>query len=426
MKSIQKLLFLSQPKFPTARRRGVWTRQLGKAVFYMAMFLVYFSSVALAAQEKPQPEEPKVNPLEITTPDPLLPKPPKRGSLSPEEQSRLRQSLDELNTQATALLQGGKPLEAFDIWYRELRLRRALGYLEEVQALGRVGEIAWQRTQKYDAKVITLRLQEIQKEAENKKLMNFELLQALGKAYQQVRLLEPAVGVYEKILVDERTRGDVAAQEATLKTLAELNLAWFDYPKAAAAYEELLTQAQAKGDRINQVVYLQQLLYVYDKGKEPANALKAKQRLAETYLNQKDFTKIPALKIAIGSDYEALNQPDEASQNYQEAYSLAWSSRQFAYASEALKKLGALYRSHTQPDYALQVYEVLLKSEQQLSNFYGLMDAYDQMGQIYLEQKNYTQALAVYQKGLELAKSLQYQETYFTNQIERVTKQTSQ
>jgi hypothetical protein len=72
----------------------------------MAMFLVYFSSVALAAQEKPQPEEPKVNPLEITTPDPLLPKPPKRGSLSPEEQSRLRQSLDELNTQATVLLQG--------------------------------------------------------------------------------------------------------------------------------------------------------------------------------------------------------------------------------------------------------------------------------------------------------------------------------
>src|SRR4028119_889645 len=174
MKSIQKLLFLSQPKLPTARGRGVWARQLGKAIFYMVMFLVCFSSVALAAEEKPQLEEPKVNPLEITTPDPLLPKPPKRGSLSPEAQSILRQSLDEFNAQATVLLQAGKPLEAFDIWYRELRLRRALGYLEEVQALGRVGEIAWQRTQKYDAQVITGRLQAIQNEAEAKTSLNLE------------------------------------------------------------------------------------------------------------------------------------------------------------------------------------------------------------------------------------------------------------
>jgi hypothetical protein len=53
------------------------------------------------------------------------------------------------------MLQAGNAEGAFEIWYRELRLRRALGYLEEVRALGRVGEIAWQRTQKFDAQVIT-------------------------------------------------------------------------------------------------------------------------------------------------------------------------------------------------------------------------------------------------------------------------------
>ncbi|HEY9893215.1 MAG TPA: hypothetical protein V6D37_15690 [Candidatus Sericytochromatia bacterium] len=416
MKSLQKLLCPLQPKQP----------KLGKTAFSLALFLLCFSSTALAAPEKPNPEIPQVNPLEIRTPDPLLPQVPKKGTLNPEQQARLRQSLDELNTQATALLQADKAPEAFDIWYRELRLRRALGYVEEVQALGRVGEVAWQRTQKPDAQVITRRLQDIQKEAQEKKLMNFELLQALGQAYRQVRLLEPAVGVYEKILADVRTREDATAQEATLKTLAELNLAWFDYPKAAAAYEELFAQAQAKSDRVNELIYLQQLLYIYDKAKQPANALKIKQQLVQTYLNQKDFTKIPPLKTAIASDYEALNQPEEASQNYQEAYSLAWAARQFAFASEALKKLGALYRSHSQPEYALKVYEVLIQSEQQAFNFYGLMNAYDQMGQIYLEQKNYPQALAVYQKGLEVAKSLQYQEAYFANQIGRATRQSSQ
>jgi hypothetical protein len=54
------------------------------------------------------------------------------------------------------------------------------------------------------------------------------------------------------------------------------------------------------------------------------------------------------------------------------------------------------------------------------------MSAYDKMGQIYLDQKNYPQALTVFQQGLELAKSLQYQETYFANQIERVNQLSSQ
>ena len=416
MKFIQKSFYLIQPKLLS------W----GRATFWTATFLLCLGSVALAAQEKPKPEEPRVNPLEITTPDPLLPQLPKGASLSPEQQSTLKASLDELNAQAAALLQADNASGAFEIWYRELRLRRVLGTIEEVQALGRVGEIAWQRNQKFDVQVITGRLQAIQKEAQQKKSVNLELLQALGQAYQQVRVPGPAIEVYQQILADARTRSDTAAQETTLKTLAQLHMAWFDYPKAAATYEELLAQATAEGDRVQEVVYLQQLAYVYAQAKQPENSLRMKQQLAQSYLTQKDYTNLPALKIAIASDYEALNQPDQASQNYQEAYSLAWSLQQFAYASEALQKLGSLYHSHDQPDFALQVYEVLLKTEQQSYNFYGLMNAYDQMGQIYLEQKNYPKALNAFQQGLELAKSLQYQENYFTTQIERATQQSLQ
>lgn len=415
MKSRKKSFYLIHPK------RLSW----GRVTFWAAIFILCLSSVALAAQEKPKPEEPRVNPLEITTPDPLLPQLPKGASLSPEQQSELDQSLDELNAQAAALLQAGDEPGAFELWYRELRLRRRLGTVEEVQALGRVGEMAWQRNQKFDVQVITRRLQAIQKEAQEKKSVNLELLQALGQAYQQLRVPGLAIDVYQQILADARTREDTAAQETILKTLAQLHMAWFDYPKAAATYEELLTQATAEGDRPQEVVYLQQLAYVYQQAKQPENSLRMKQQLAQSYLTQKDYTNLPALKIAIASDYEALNQPEQASQNYQEAYSLAWSLQQFAYASEALQKLGNLYRSHDQPDFALQVYEVLLKTEQQSYNFYGLMNAYDQMGQIYLEQKNYPQALDAFQQGLELAKSLQYQENYFTSQIEQVTHQSS-
>jgi tetratricopeptide (TPR) repeat protein len=255
----------------------------GRAGLWVATFLLCFNSVTLAAQEKPKPEEFKVNPLEITKPDPLLPRLPKRGTLSPEEQSRLQASIDELDAQAAALYQEKKADEAFEVWYRGLRLRRALGRVEEVQALGRVGEIAWQNTRKFDTQVITRRLQEIQKEAEDQKALNLELLRTLGQAYQQVRFPEPAVKVYQQILAQERQQGDIQAQETTLKTLAQLNMDWFNYPQAAAIYEELLTQAQSRGDRVNELAYLEQLVYIYNKAQQPENALQMKQKLAATY-----------------------------------------------------------------------------------------------------------------------------------------------
>ncbi|HEY9602970.1 MAG TPA: hypothetical protein V6C85_15250, partial [Allocoleopsis sp.] len=198
----------------------------GKTALWTVAFLLCFSSLVLAADqkpkpangkpqqnEKPQPEEFRPNPLELKTPDPLLPK--KKESLTPEERSQLRESLDRLNTEATALLQANKPDEAFDVWYRELRLRRVLGPLEEVTALGRVGAIAWENNRKFDTNVISQRLLAIQQEAEQKKTMNPELLRALAQAYQQVRLPEPAVKAYQQILADQRQRGDGAAQEET-------------------------------------------------------------------------------------------------------------------------------------------------------------------------------------------------------------------
>jgi tetratricopeptide (TPR) repeat protein len=336
----------------------------------------------------------------------------------------LRTAIDELDAQAAALYKEKKADEAFDVWYRGLRLRRALGRVEEVQALGRVGELAWQNNRKFDAQAITRRLQEIQKEAEDQKALNLELLRTLGQAYQLVRFPEPAVKVYQQILTQERQQGDAQAQETTLKTLAQLNMDWFNYPQAAAIYEELLTQAQSRGDRVNELAYLEQLVYIYNKAQQPENALRMKQKLAETY--PLTDPRVPALKIAIATDYEALNQPDPASQNYQDAYKLAWALRQWAYASEALQKLAALYHSHNQSDSALQVYDVLIKTQQQSYNFYGLMNTYDKMGQIYLEQKKYSQALDFFQRGMQLAKSLQYQENYFAEQLERVSKQSSQ
>lgn len=384
-----------------------------------AMLCICCSSIALADSKKPKPDEFPVSPLEITTPDPLLPGPVQAQPLNPLERRDLTLALDELTQQAAAQLQAGNTVRAFEIWNRELRLRRALGSLSEVEALGRVGAIAWSENQSKEVQLITQRLQAIQQQP-SQPPVDLKLLGSLGQAYQQVRSPKQALEVYDQIL---KAQQDPVAKEATLKTIAELHVSWFDYPKAATTYEELLGLARAKGERASELTYLQQLAYIYNQASQPQQAVTVKQQLAEFYLNEKDFAQVPALRLAIASDYESLGQLEEAFRNYQEAYASAWSLQQYYRAGDALRKLVALYRSQGQINEAMEASQILLEADQRASNDYGRMNTYDQIGQIYLKRGEYPEALAAFQNGLELAQQLKYQETYFAQQIRQVNQQ---
>lgn len=414
---------LCRYKNPMLRRGNIATTA---AVFCLWLFC---SSVALAADSK-EPQEAAdeklqedvfVNPLEITTPDPLLPRPVVDRRLSSLERLYLTTALDELHQQAQASLQAGNRVGAFEIWNRELRLRRVLGFQAEVEALGRVGAIAWSENQRIEVQVISQRLQTIQQQLQFQPSIDIRLLQSLGQAYQQVRIPQQAVEVYEQILAVARRRQDPAATEETLRTIAELHLSWFDYPKAATTYEELLGLARAKGNSGNQIIYLQQLTYIYERARQYEQALAIKQQLASLYLNEKNYTKVPALRLEIGSDYESLNQLEEAFRNYQEAYSSAWSLQQYHLASDALRELIKLYRTQGQINEALEASKILLEAEQLTVDYYQMMNTYDQIGQIHMERGNYPEALAAFQKGLELAQQLKHQEAYFNQQISQAS-----
>ena len=395
---------------------------------------LFGTSLTMAATKKPQPpDEFPPSPLEITTPDPLLPRNPDKDKqpLSVSEQQQLEVELDKLNQQATAKLQAGDEVGAFDIWNRELRLRRYLGAVKEVQALGRVGAVAYQKSNRPEVQYITQRLQAIQKQAQSQKTNDLELLQALGLAYQQVRSPQNAVEVYEQVLAAARQQQDTAKEVQILQAIGEVHLSWFDYSIAGATYRELLKLATARGDSVNELLYLQKLAYIYEQGKQPQQAIEIHNRLTEIYQRQNNPTQLPALKLAIGSDYESLakenpNLLQEAFNNYQQAYTIAWQSQQYVRAGEALQKLIALYRSQGQIQEALQASEILVQTQQLASNFYGLMNAYDQIGKMHLERKDYPQALQAFQKGLEVAQQLKYEEDYFSGQIQKLSGQISQ
>ena len=385
------------------------------------------------------------NPLEITTPDPLT---PASESLSSTQRDELSAALDQLNLEAVAKQQAGDGVGAFEIWFRELRLRRYLGPAAEIAALSRVGSVAWSSGKTLELKFITQRLQAIQKQVKSQVPVDTELLPALAAAFQQVRAKGPTVEVYQEILDNARQREDILAQGQTLKAIGQIHINWLSYDKAAPVYEELATLIQENRALFaaNSVVpnstvtvgngappqpvtpptevdALRQLAYVYQQSKQPLKAIAAREKLTSVYVNLQNPSAIPPLKIAIAADYQTLGKINLAAQYYQEAYNLAVPIQQYAQASEALDKLALLYRSQKQWEPTLRIYQMQLLLEERAYNFYGLMNAYDNIGQVYQEMKDYNKALESYQKGLEVAKRLGHRQEYFARKILKVNKQ---
>ena len=386
-----------------------------------------WTSLTLGKEKKPKPQkEFPPSPLEITVPDPLLPASGNQQSLSLEEKRSLEVALDKLNQEATAKLQAGDTEGAFATWNRELRLRRFLGILNEIQALQRVGGIAYTRNNRLQIRYITERLQAIQKQVQLDQTPDLQVLRALGEAYRQVRSPNLAVEAYNQVLIIVRGNSDVAAEVDTLKTIAQVHLDWFDYPAAAATYEQLINLVSNNNDVETS---LKDLVYIYERTKQRNKAIDARKKLSLVYRQQNDIARLSALKIAIGSDYEALakenpNLVDEAFKNYQEAYNMAWEFQQYVRAAEALRKLVSLYIAEGQTEDALQTSQILLQAEERASNFYGMMNAYEQIGKIHLQRQENQSALAAFQKGLELAQQLGYETNKFTQQIEKISGRT--
>jgi len=365
------------------------------------------------------------SPLEITTPDPLLPNLANKRELTPVELQKLKTDLNELNQEAQKTLQGEDKKKAFEIWNRELRLRRFLGLLAEVEALSRVGEISVNENEREEVQYISQRLQVIQSDMLKQKSTDLQLWKSLANAYQKLRLYKLAISAYEQILILGKQQQDSFAQIETLKSIGELHLSWFDYNQAANVYQKLLNLAINQGDKTNELAYLQQLAYIYTQGKQHQAAIDILNKLVEIYTNEQNLTQVPTWKLAIAANYEFLakenpNFRQQAFDNYQEAYTIAWKLEQYARAGEALNKLIAFYRLQKQITAALETSQILIETETLANNFYGLMSAYDQIGNLYLERREYAKALTAFAKGLEIAQELKYQESYFTKQIEKL------
>lgn len=428
-------------------------------IMVVAIILSGFGNTGIAIAQKQkenetEPEKPLLddfspNPLFSKEPDPLLPNLPPEGQiLGQSQQEILEPELVKLNAEATALLAAQNIPGAFELWNRELRIRRYFGLSQEIAALNRVGLIAWNNSQRLYIKFITERLDQILQKLQTEKNNNLELWQLLGLAFKNVRAKTQALTVYQTLLETANKNQDILAEEQYFNEIAQIYMNWLDYPNAAETYEKLLEIQQdiraIRGDvpppqplpatpenpnptpPPSEVRSLQQLAFIYEQIGEYLKAISVRERLAGYYANQPNLFPIPEIKLAIGGNYEKLGKFEQAGLTYQEAYSIATSIQQFDNASEALGRLAKLYRSQNQIKTALDIYQAQVLVNQQAYNYYGMMNAYDQIGDLYLSQKAYQPAIAAFQQGLALAQQLKYKEDYFVKKIDIVNRQMNQ
>lgn len=323
--------------------------------------------------------------------------------------------IDALHEEALELLQQGNQPEAFQLWQQELELRQGLGLIPEIQALSRVGAIAWSEGELVMVRGIIARLDQIQGEVEDR---DREMLQELGRAYQVVRSPQSAVVVYQKLLDLAIEDSNEEQQSTLLGQIAQTHLNWFDYPQAVAGYEAVLNFSQEQGDVLTQIQAYQQLAYSYEQMQDWEGAIATRLNLINLYDRLGQVNQIPKEQMAIAKHYETLGNLKTSAQLYEQAYLIAFEEQHLAHAAEALQQLAQLYQNQEQFPEALAVYRSLLRTQAGAYDAYGMMNTYEKIAQIHTALDQREQALAALEQGLKFSQYLNLKTDYFSDLIQ--------
>lgn len=351
------------------------------------------------------------NPINQNVRDELLPR--RTNNLTQEEREELRIALEELSQEAKNQWELGNNDEAFEIWYRQIRLTRFLGVREEIEIIDEVGAIAWERGRGDDVNFLSERLSVLEGENTTDNRLNPQFLPYFLDAYETLRDVDSLLSLRSQLLRVAREENNEEEIKTNLKSLGGLYVSKFDYFSAKPIYEELLTLAREERDFIAESNYLRRLSQINGAILEPENAVDYKKQLIANYVRNNNLRAVALVEISIGDDYRLLDNPEDAAAFYQEAFNTAWSQEQFAIATDALKRLGNLYQEYDQLDSALVIYDELIKLQQQAYDYFGLMETHENIGLIHQEKQNIPQARDSLMRALQIAQEINYRQEYY-------------
>ena len=377
--------------------------------YYLVLIYSYLIIIALIPNAIAKPSDP----LTFDRQDPLIPQGYGRRELSSFEKYRLAREMIKLDDMAQAELAQGNEALAMQLWYRQLRLSRAIDLKTEIETLGKVGTVAWSENLGDDVRNIADRLIVIQTEADDQDNFTAELLATLARAYESIKYLDKAIEINQQILTNNQ-----ASRLETLKKLGELYLAIFDYDNAAIIYQEIQEQDDILPQQ--QVKIWQTLAKIYDQNGKANQSIAIKKKLINYYWQAQQYKPIASLEIAIAHDYRSLKQMDQAIAAYEQAFDTAISNQQLAIASNSLLALSKIYQQQGNWNQAIKTSQKLLSMQQQAYDFYGLVNTYNALGNIYLNLNQTQAAKQSFQQALTIAKEIDYQVKKIQDQIKKL------
>ena len=391
------------------------------AGFLVALWLWGMGGPVAQAQrlDPDQLQEFLSDPLADRPRDPALPQPAVDRSLSPLELYQLDETLDNIDARAEVLLDSEVAEaadDAFDLWLREVRLRRVLGRDAELTALERVVPLAWNNQRGQAIQLLTQRLRVIWNNTTQSEAIAVDL-ERLLELFVILRDENAVIAITRGLADQAAAQGDGITQRQRLAELGEAYLAWFEFDKAATVYASLVNDAAIRTSPVQERALLEQLIYSYQQNQRYEAAIPHQERLLGLYRTAGLAESEVPLGIAIARNYRTLENYPRAVEYYQLAYRTAQQLQQYGYSSEVLQDLGALYRDLEQFRDAITMYNLLVRVEQQSYNHYGILLAYDQLGQIYTELDEPENALVAYRAGLAFAEALNHRQDYFQAQI---------
>ncbi|MEM8829264.1 MAG: hypothetical protein AAGE96_07900 [Cyanobacteria bacterium P01_G01_bin.19] len=350
------------------------------------------------------------DPLVFDRQDPLIPVGYEKRKLTSFEKYRIERAIARLNQDGEEELDRGNTEAAFSLWYRSLRLSRALDRITEIKTLGKIGAIAWKENSTEDVRNIANRLIAIEAEQNSDRQLVEESLTALARAFESVRYLDKAIEVYQQILQNS----DVD-RAAITERLGELYLAIFDYSNAAKIYEDKLNKESSK----QQAKTLQTLIDIYDRSGQNQKSIAVKQRLSEYYRSINKPARIAALEKAIARNYQASGQIERAIATYRQAFDTASNNQQLALAISSLVEVGKLHQKQNNLERAINTYKQLLTVQQNAYDYYGLVNTHDALGNIYLKLDQIEFARQSFVAGLAIAETINYRTDYLRDRLQQ-------
>lgn len=397
-----------------AKSSRLWPWGLALALWGLGPGLVWGQTVPAEIRD------PFLSDPEFAEPrDPLLPTFPIRRQLSPLEKLELETQLDQLATQAETAYQLGETDRAFEIWMREVRLRRILGDGEELAAIRRVGVRVWEADRTQIAQLLTLRLEEIQADLLSPAASDLDLVEALAVAFEGLQDIDSALTVYNTLLDSATQADDVVRQIQLLERMGDLQSRWFRFESAAASYNRLLNLLGGSTPS-RRSVYLEQAIYTHENAGQLARAIAFQQELLRYYDGQGNLGARVPLQLAIARNYRDVERFDLAWVYYQSTYSLALELKHMGYARDVLADLTEIYGVLERPADVQYLLEQQLAVERLSYGGYGIMTVFAQLGQFHEVQGDIAAAIAAYREGLILATYLNHRQAFFLNRIQRL------